>query len=55
MFLDKDYGFCYVLPPPYDETADSIKHLPDNLILHEICVGDFRWWVDPELTPDYAK
>lgn len=55
MFLDKDYVFFYALPSPYDEIADNINHLPDNLILHEITVGNFRWWFYPQLTPDYAK
>jgi hypothetical protein len=55
LFLNGDYGICYVLPPPYDEIGDSIHHLPDSLILNEICIGDFSWWFRPELTPDYAK
>ena len=55
LFLNGDYGICYVLPSPYDEIGDSINHLPDSLVLNEICVGNFSWWFKPELTPDYAK
>lgn len=55
IFLNGDYGFCYMLSSPYDEIGDSINHLPDSLVLNEVCVGDFSWWFKPELTPDYAK
>jgi hypothetical protein len=55
LFVDRDFGFCFMLPHPYDEIADSINNIPDNLILNEICVGEFDWWFNPELTPDYAK
>ena len=30
LFLNGDYGICYVLPSPYDEIRDSINHLPEN-------------------------
>lgn len=55
LFVNGDYGFCFMLPQPYDEIADSIDNIPNDLILNEICVGDFIWWFKPELTPDYAK
>lgn len=55
LFVNKDFGFCFMLQHPYDEIADSINNLPDSLILNEICVGDFTWWFRPEFTPDYAK
>ncbi|WP_281323356.1 hypothetical protein [Flavobacterium aestivum] len=55
LFLNGDYGICYVLPSPYDEIGDTINHLPDSLVLNEVCIGDFSWWFKPELTPDYAK
>jgi len=39
--LDDDFGFCYTLPFPYDEIADSIADIPKELILEEIYFSDF--------------
>jgi hypothetical protein len=55
LFVDRDFGFCFMLPDPYDQTADSLNNLPDILVLNEICVGNFDWWFNPELTLDYAQ
>lgn len=55
LFLNGDYGFCYILPTPYDEIGDTINQLPNDLILNEICVGNFFWWFDHNLIPEYAK
>ncbi len=55
LIINKNYGFAFLLPTPYNEIADYPKHLPDNLVLKEIFLFDFTWWYQPELTPDYAK
>ncbi|NSX07919.1 hypothetical protein HTX81_04905 [Pseudomonas lini] len=45
IILDDDFGFSYVLPTPYDEIADSIEHIPLDLILSEIYISDFSSWL----------
>lgn len=44
IILDDDFGFCYTLPSPYDEIADSIADIPQELILEEVYVADFSSW-----------
>ncbi|MCG6577619.1 hypothetical protein EGM97_23290 [Pseudomonas sp. AF32] len=45
LILDEDFGFCYLLPSPYDEIADSIEDIPPDLILDEIYISDFSSWL----------
>ena len=45
IILDDDFGFCYTLPSPYDEIADSIADIPQELILEEIYVSNFSSWL----------
>ena len=46
LILNEDFGLCYVLPPPYDEMADSTDNIPQELILNEIYISDFSSWVN---------
>ncbi|WP_420232914.1 hypothetical protein ACN079_29250 [Pseudomonas sp. ABY48] len=43
--LNEDFGFCYVLPTPYDEIADSIENIPPTLTLDEIYISDPSSWL----------
>jgi len=45
LIIDEDFGFSYVLPPPYDEIADSIEAIPLDLQLDEIYISDFSSWI----------
>lgn len=45
IILNEDFGFCYVLPTPYDEIADSIENIPPTLTLDEIYISDFSSWL----------
>ncbi len=40
IIIDDDFGFFYVLPVPYDEIADSIVDIPQELILNEAYISD---------------
>ena len=44
IIINDDFGFSFVIPPPYDELADSIEDMPGDLLLKEIYVGDFSLW-----------
>ena len=44
LIIDNDFGFSFILPPPYDEIGDSINCLPSHLRLNEIYVSDFSSW-----------
>ncbi|WP_249384152.1 hypothetical protein [Chitinivorax sp. B] len=48
IIVDDDFGFSFVLPPPYDEIADSIDQIPMTVTLNEIYVSDFSSW-NPKL------
>ena len=48
LIIDEDFGFSYVLPPPYDEIADSIEDIPPDLKLNEIYISDFSSWISPQ-------
>lgn len=43
LFVNQDYGFCFVLPYPYND-IDYISHLPKDLVLKEFMVGRFEKW-----------
>ena len=43
LFVNQDYGFCFVLPYPYND-IDYIFHLPKDLVLKEFMVGRFEKW-----------
>lgn len=43
LFVNQDYGFCFVLPYPYND-IDYISHLPKDLVLKEFIVGRFEKW-----------
>ncbi|WP_454986561.1 hypothetical protein [Capnocytophaga bilenii] len=43
LFVNQDYGFCFVLPYPYKE-VDYISHLPKDLVLKEFTIGRFEKW-----------
>lgn len=45
IIIDDDFGFSYILPQPYDEIADSINDIPLSLILEEIYISDFSFWL----------
>ncbi|EJK9765913.1 hypothetical protein OHE24_004211 [Salmonella enterica] len=42
--IDEDFGFIFILPPPFDEIADNIDDIPLNLKLNEIYIGDYSLW-----------
>lgn len=42
--IDEDFGFIFILPPPFDEIADNIDSIPLNLKLNEIYIGDYSLW-----------
>lgn len=44
LIIDDDFGFSFVIPPPYDEIADAMDHMPLDLILNEIYVANFSSW-----------
>ncbi|WP_152395856.1 hypothetical protein [Paenibacillus guangzhouensis] len=44
LIIDDDFGFSFVIPPPYDEIADVMEHIPLDLIFSEIYVADFSSW-----------
>lgn len=44
IIVNDDFGFSFELPAPYDEIADSIAHIPLDLILNEIRVADYSDW-----------
>ncbi|WP_018759776.1 hypothetical protein [Paenibacillus terrigena] len=44
LIIDDDFGFSLVIPPPYDEIADAVEHMPLDLIFNEIYVADFSSW-----------
>lgn len=44
LIVDEDFGLSFVLPPPYDEVADTLEDIPGNLVLPEIYVADFSSW-----------
>ena len=43
LFVNQDYGFCFVLPYPYND-IDYISYLPKDLVLKEFTVGRFEKW-----------
>jgi hypothetical protein len=45
IILDDDFGVSYTLPSPYDEIADSVADIPQELMLEEIYVSDFSSWL----------
>jgi hypothetical protein len=55
LIIDEDYGFYFPLPSPYDELADSIAHVPEDVGLNGLHVENIHWWFKPALTPSYAK
>lgn len=44
IIINDDFGFSFELPAPYDEIADSIAHVPLDLVLNEIRVADYSDW-----------
>ena len=42
--INDDFGFSFELPAPYDKIADSIAHVPLDLVLNEIRVADYSDW-----------
>ncbi|WP_230507132.1 hypothetical protein [Serratia montpellierensis] len=44
IIIDDDFGVSFILPPPYDEIADAISHIPSGLTINEIFVSDFSFW-----------
>lgn len=44
IIINDDFGVSFILPPPYDEVADAISHIPGGLIINEIFVSDFSFW-----------
>lgn len=46
IIIDEDFGFSFILPPPFDEIADSIDNIPSGLKLDEIYIGNYSFW-DP--------
>lgn len=55
IILDRDFGFYFPIPYPHDELADSIQDLPLQLRLDVLHVENVAWWINPQLTPAYAK
>lgn len=37
-------GLILPIPSPYDELADTLKDIPDELVLNEIYVTDYSFW-----------
>lgn len=44
LIVNEEFGLSFVLPPPYDEIADTLKDIPGDLLLSEIYVADFSSW-----------
>ncbi|WP_072016882.1 hypothetical protein [Erwinia oleae] len=44
VIIDDDFGFSLILPSPYDEIADSIENIPNDIIFNQIYVSDFSMW-----------
>ena len=44
LIVDNDYGLSFTLPSPYDEIADTLKQIPDDVVLSEIYVCDHSNW-----------
>ncbi|HAT4510591.1 TPA: hypothetical protein MDM49_002637 [Serratia marcescens] len=44
IIINDDFGVSFILPPPYDEIADAISHIPSGLTINEIFVSDFSFW-----------
>lgn len=44
LIVNEDFGFLFVLPPPYDEFADGVGNIPIGLVLDEVYVSDFSAW-----------
>lgn len=44
LIIDDDFGFSFVIPPPYNEISDAAEHMPLDLIFNEIYVADFSSW-----------
>ncbi len=47
LIVDNDYGLSFTLPAPYDEIADTLKQIPDDIVLSEIYVCDHSAWKSP--------
>ncbi|WP_231564398.1 hypothetical protein [Enterobacter sp. Bisph1] len=44
LIIDNDYGLSFTLPSPYDEIADSLAQIPDDVVLNQIYVSDHSAW-----------
>ena len=44
IIVNDDFGFLFGLPAPYDEIADEVEHIPLDIVLNNIRVGDFSEW-----------
>ncbi len=44
IIINDDFGISLILPPPYDEIADTIKHIPGDIEINEFFVSDFSFW-----------
>ncbi|HGM6735706.1 TPA: hypothetical protein ACKQB8_002151 [Serratia marcescens] len=44
IIINDDFGISLILPPPYDEIADTIKHIPEDIEINEFFVSDFSFW-----------
>ena len=45
LIIDQDFGMSITLPSPSDEIADNLKDIRLNLLLNEIYVGNFDYWL----------
>lgn len=44
LIIDDNFGFSFVIPPPYEEIVDAVEHMPLGLLCNEIYVADFSSW-----------
>ena len=44
LIINNQTGLILPLPSPYDELADTLKDIPDELVLNEIYVADYSSW-----------
>ncbi|WP_154900348.1 hypothetical protein [Serratia ficaria] len=44
VIVNDDFGISLILPSPYDEIADTISHIPDDVKISDIFVSDYSFW-----------
>lgn len=44
VIVDNDFGVAFELPSPYDEIADEVDHIPDDVVFNSIRIADYQEW-----------